>query len=78
MQAARAELVEDLGGLEGISPRQRGLVDAAVQLKVLADSAASWVFKQPSIVNGRKRALYPIVGELASLALRVPDEGPWA
>jgi len=70
MQAARVELVEDLGGLDGISARQRGLVDAAVQLKVLADSAASWVFQQPSIVNGRRKALYPIVGELASLLTR--------
>ncbi len=70
LAAFRVELVEDYGGLEAVSARQRGLVDVAVSLKLLIDSGTAWVLAQTTVVNARKRAFIPIVGELASLLSR--------
>jgi hypothetical protein len=71
LHAFSQELVEDHGGLEAVSARQRGLVlDVAVPLKLLIDSGVGWVLSQKTLVNSRRRAFHPIVGELASLLSR--------
>ncbi len=70
MNAYGHELVEDFGGMAGISARQRGSVRLAVTLKVLIDSGLAWALAQSSLVNGRRRSFYPIVGELAALLTR--------
>lgn len=70
LAAYRVELVEDYGGLEAVSARQRGLVDVAVSLKLLVDSGTAWIVAQKTVVNARRRAFYPIVGELAGLLTR--------
>lgn len=67
MLALERELTEDLGEL---SPRQAQLVKVAVRLRVIADSATVWLFAQRSMVNGRKKALYPVADQLAGLLTR--------
>ena len=44
------QLVEDKVSLEAISARERGLVDVAVTLKLLIDSASAWTLERPTLV----------------------------
>ena len=63
----RHQIFEDLGGKESLSQIQLDLVERYMRLCVLIDSLDAWLFKQPSIVNKRRRALIPIVKERAQL-----------
>jgi hypothetical protein len=64
----RDELIGDLGGDAAISTQQRALVDLAVRTKLMLDSIDAWLLKQPSLVNVRRRALWPVVRERTQLA----------
>jgi hypothetical protein len=61
MLAWRAELVQDLGGQGQLSTQQTAIVDVAVRTWLLLDSVDSWMVRQPSLIDKRKRALHPIV-----------------
>jgi hypothetical protein len=64
----RDQLVNDLGGQSAISTQERALVDLAVRTKLMLDSVDAWLLRQPSLVNGRKRSLLPVVRERTQLA----------
>lgn len=64
----RDELIADLGGDATISTQQRALVDLVVRTKLMLDSIDTWLLKQPSLVNVRKRSLLPVVRERTQLA----------
>jgi len=68
LQRWRAELVQDLGGEEALSTQQTAIVDIAVRTRLLLDSTDAWLIRQPSLIDKRKRQLYPIVARRTALA----------
>lgn len=64
----RNELIADLGGREAVSTQEMAFVDAAVKTKLLLDSIDAWLLTQPSLVNHRKRSVYPVVLQRQQLA----------
>jgi hypothetical protein len=65
----RADLVQDLGGQQGLSTQQLAVVDIVVRTKLLLDSVDAWMVKQQAgLVEKRKRQLYPIVQQRTALA----------
>src|SRR5262245_15865051 len=64
----RQELIVDLGGPDVVSTQQLALVDLAVTTKLLIESVDAWLLTQPTLINGRKRALLPVVLQRQQLA----------
>lgn len=64
----RQQLIQDLGGPDGVSTQERAIVELAVRTKLLLDSVDAWLLTQPSLVNKRARALLPVVRERQQLA----------
>jgi hypothetical protein len=64
----RKEVIEDLGGPEAVSTQKQALIDLAVGTKLLLDSIDTWLLKQPSLVNARRRAVLPVVLQRQRLA----------
>jgi len=64
----RKELIEDLGGPEAVSTQKQALIDLAVRTKLLLDSIDTWLLRQPSLVNARRRAVLPVVLQRQHLA----------
>lgn len=68
LDAWRAELIADLGGREAVSTQELAVIDAAVKTKLLLDSVDVWLLKQPSLINHRKRSVWPVVAQRQALA----------
>lgn len=68
LAAFRASLVADLGGADAVSVQQSVLIDLAVTNKLLLDSLDGWLLQQDSLVNQRRRAVYPIVLQRQTVA----------
>jgi hypothetical protein len=68
LAAFRASLVADLGGADAVSVQQSVLIDLAVTNKLLLDSLDGWLLQQDSLVNQRRRAVYPIVLQRKTVA----------
>jgi hypothetical protein len=68
LAAWRADLVADLGGAETLSTQQAAIVDLAVRTKLLLDSLDAWLLKQKTLVNARKRSVYPVLLQRTQLA----------
>lgn len=64
----RKDLIEDLGGENNISTQQSALVDLAVKSKLILDSIDAWLLTQTTLINKRKRSLYPVVLQRQTLA----------
>ena len=64
----RAEILQDLGGEEAVSARCRAVLDVAVTTKLLLGGIDNWLLRQPSLVNARKRCLFPVVLQRQQLA----------
>jgi len=64
----RGELVHDLGGPDTISTQQAAIIELAVKTKLMLDSVDAWIFRQPSLVDKRRRAVLPVVRERQQLA----------
>lgn len=64
----RHSIIQDLGGVDQTSTQQRQVIDLAVKTKLLLDSIDAYLFKQPSLVNHRRRALLPVVLQRQQLA----------
>jgi len=47
------------GGRDNISAQQAAIIDLAVKNKLILDSIDRWIFRQPSLVDKRKRTLLP-------------------
>jgi hypothetical protein len=67
LSAWRADLAADLGGADQLSIQQQALLDEAVKAKLILDSIDAWVLSQPTLVNKKRRELYPIVRERLAL-----------
>ena len=63
----RAALVNDLGGEQAISTQKAALVDAAARTLLLLNHVDCYLLEQDSLVNKRKRSLWPVVRERQSL-----------
>jgi hypothetical protein len=62
----REDLARDLGG--DPSRAQETLIETAARTWLLLASVDDWLQRQPTLVNGRKRALLPVVRERVQLA----------
>jgi hypothetical protein len=60
------DITRDLGG--NLSTQKAEIVELAAKQKLLLDSVDAWLLTQKSLVNGRKRALLPVVRERQALA----------
>jgi hypothetical protein len=68
LQRWRADLIADLGGSESVSAQQTAILHLAVKTKLLVDSIDTWLLTQPTLINGRKRAVLPVVLQRQQLA----------
>lgn len=66
--AWRAQVADDLGGPEGLSVQQQTIIDVAMRTKLLLDSVDAWLVRQPRIIDGRRRSLFPVVQQRTALA----------
>lgn len=66
--AWRAELVADLGGVEGLSAQELALIDLAVRTRLYVDSLDVWLMEQPSLVLSRRKAVVPVLRERQQLS----------
>jgi len=64
----KAEILRDLGGDEAVSAQKQAVLDLAMKTKLLLDSVDVWLLRQPSLVNSRKRCLFPVVLQRQQLA----------
>jgi hypothetical protein len=64
----RDQLMNDLGGAEAVSQQQRVIVDLAVRTHLMVQSLDNYLLTLGSLVNRRKRALWPVVRERTVLA----------
>jgi hypothetical protein len=64
----RSELVGDCGGTEALSVQQDKIVDEFIKRFVMLESIDAWIFTQPSLINRRTRALYPIIVQRQTIA----------
>ncbi len=62
------DLVHDLGGFDGTSTMQRQIIDLAVKTKFILDTLDAWMVLQKSLVNHRKRVVYPAVLQRQQMA----------
>lgn len=67
IQEWKAELVDSLGGSGNLSAQQTIVVETIVRDRLAIESIENWLATQPSLVNKRKRSLYPIVLQLSQL-----------
>jgi len=68
LAAWQGEIIQDLGGPDALSTQQLAVLDLAVKTKLLVDSVDAWLLSQRSIINVRKRALIPAIGQRIQLA----------
>ena len=68
LAAWRRALVDDLGGPQKITTQQAALVDLSVRTKLLVDSVDAFLLTMPSLVNKRRRVLFPVVLQRQALA----------
>lgn len=68
LAAWRRDLIADLGGPEVVSTQQAGVVELAVRTRLMLDSADAFILSMPSLVNKRRRVLFPVVLQRQSLA----------
>jgi hypothetical protein len=64
----REDLIDDLGGSESISTQQAALVDLCVKSKLLLDSVDVYLLSQRTLINTRRKTLFPVVLQRQQLA----------
>ena len=64
----RRALVADLGGEASLTAAKRALVDTATRTALFLAHLDAWLLQQPSLVNGRRRTVLPVVRERQALA----------
>jgi hypothetical protein len=67
MTAWRTDYINDLGGPETVSTAALTVLDKASTTDMLIRSIDAWIVNQPTIVNRRKRALFPIIMQRQTL-----------
>lgn len=68
LDAWRSELIADLGGRAEVSTQELAIIDAAVKTKLILDSLDTWLLQQSSLINARRRSVYPVVLQRQQLA----------
>jgi hypothetical protein len=66
--AWRAQIETDLGGASELSAQKQALLDITMRTKLLLDTVDHWLIQQPSLIDKRKRQLYPAVVQRQTLA----------
>lgn len=56
-----------MGGQQVLSAQQTIMIEMVVKDRLAIESIETWLAGQPSLVNKRKRSLYPIVQQLTTL-----------
>jgi hypothetical protein len=64
----RAAIIADLGGEDHISAMERAIVELAVKTHLMLHSVDAFMLAQTSLVNKRKRQLFPVVLQRTALA----------
>jgi hypothetical protein len=64
----RNDILRDLGGPEAVSQQERVIVDLAVRTHFMVQSLDSYLLGLGSLVNKRKRSVWPVVRERVMLA----------
>src|SRR5262249_47735141 len=64
----REDLIDDRGGAESISTQQTALVDLCVKSKLLLDSVDVYLLSQRTLINTRRKTLFPVVLQRQTLA----------
>jgi hypothetical protein len=64
----RANIEEDAGGRDRLSQLKQLQVERYLVTEVLLQSIDGWLLKQPSLINKRKRSLYPVLEQRSRLA----------
>jgi hypothetical protein len=67
MSEWRRDYINDLGGPEAVSTAALTILDKAATTDMLIRSIDAWIVNQPTIVNKRKRALFPIIMQRQTL-----------
>jgi hypothetical protein len=67
VNAWTAALVNDLGGASNISTQKATLIDAAARTQLFLSHIDCYLLEQGSLVNRRKRSLWPVVRERQAL-----------
>ncbi len=68
LKAWQTDIIHDLGGADNISAMQRSIVELATKTHLLLASVDKYLLAQDSLVNKRRRQLFPIVGQRQQLA----------
>ena len=58
----------DLGGESELTTQKRAVIDLALRTRLILDSVDAWLLKQPTLINKRARALFPVVLQRQQLA----------
>ncbi len=61
-------IICDLGGEDSISAMQRSIIELATKTHLLLHSVDQYLLEQKSLVNKRRRQLFPIVSQRQQLA----------
>jgi hypothetical protein len=62
----RAELIRDIGG--DPSTQESAIIDLIVKARLMLDSVDAWLLRQPTLVNARKKSLFPVLMQRQTLA----------
>ena len=63
----RKDLLDDLGGEVAVSAQQMALVEVAVRTRLYVDHVDAWIMERGSLINAKRRSVYPIVRERQQL-----------
>jgi len=66
--AWQGNLIADLGGEENLSTQKRTLVDIATRTKLFLSHLDSWLIEQGSLVNFKRRTVFPVLLQRMQLA----------
>lgn len=64
----KRDLIADLGGDGTISAQQRALVELATRTRLYVDHLDAFLMGQRSLVNGKRKAVLPVLKERQTLA----------
>ncbi len=65
--ADRDEWIQDMGGPEAISGKQRVILEAAVRTNLYIQHLDAWLMEQRSLVNFKRRSVLPVLKERQTL-----------
>lgn len=68
LKAWRDEIAEALGGIEGLTPQQRIVLDTACKSYLILSTIDDWILRQASPIKKRSRSLLPVVRERQQIA----------